>query len=230
MWTAEVKDALLDRIAAGRCCIDAIGSTEGSDGEPGARCAALPARDRQVQRHPTTRVFTEDDREVVPGLRRDRPRRRRRHRADRLLQGPGEVGTRRSGVIDGVRYSFPGDFATVEADGTIILLGRGVGVHQLRRREDLPRGGRGSGQARRRRPSTPRVGIDDETFGQAVTAVAAVAPGASVSEHDVIPASRPRSPVSRRPGGSYLSRRFPAPQRQGRLQARARLLRDMNSV
>ena len=28
-------------------------------------------------------------------------------------------------VIDGVRYSFPGDWATVEADGTLTLLGRG---------------------------------------------------------------------------------------------------------
>ena len=27
--------------------------------------------------------------------------------------------------VDGVRYSFPGDYATVEADGSIILLGRG---------------------------------------------------------------------------------------------------------
>ena len=30
------------------------------------------------------------------------------------------------------------------------------------------------------------VGIDDETFGQAVTAVAALAPGATVSEDEVI--------------------------------------------
>ena len=28
-------------------------------------------------------------------------------------------------TIDGVRYSFPGDWATVEADGTLTLLGRG---------------------------------------------------------------------------------------------------------
>ena len=28
-------------------------------------------------------------------------------------------------VIDGVRYSIPGDFATVDADGTVRLLGRG---------------------------------------------------------------------------------------------------------
>ena len=28
-------------------------------------------------------------------------------------------------LIDGVRYSIPGDFATVDADGTVRLLGRG---------------------------------------------------------------------------------------------------------
>ena len=28
-------------------------------------------------------------------------------------------------TIDGDRYSIPGDFATVEADGTVTLLGRG---------------------------------------------------------------------------------------------------------
>ena len=31
-------------------------------------------------------------------------------------------------VIDGVRYSFPGDMAQVAADGTLILLGRGSNV------------------------------------------------------------------------------------------------------
>ena len=31
-------------------------------------------------------------------------------------------------TIDGVRYSMPGDLATVEADGTVTLLGRGSEV------------------------------------------------------------------------------------------------------
>ena len=44
--------------------------------------------------------------------------------------------------VDGMRYVMPGDFATIEADGTITLLGRGSVSHQLGRREDLPRGGR----------------------------------------------------------------------------------------
>ena len=57
-------------------------------------------------------------------------------------------------VSDGVRYAIPGDFATVEADGTITLLGRGSTVDQLRRREDLPRGGRGGGEVASRRCTT----------------------------------------------------------------------------
>ena len=46
----------------------------------------------------------------------------------------------------GMRYALAGDMAIHEADGTITLLGRGLAVHQLRRREDLPRGGRGRPQ------------------------------------------------------------------------------------
>ena len=47
---------------------------------------------------------------------------------------------------DGTRYAVPGDFATVEADGSITLLGRGSVSINSGRREDLPRGGRGRGQ------------------------------------------------------------------------------------
>ena len=51
-------------------------------------------------------------------------------------------------VVDkrGKRWSIPGDFATLEADGTITLAGPRLGVDQLGRREDLPRGGRGRDQ------------------------------------------------------------------------------------
>ena len=59
-------------------------------------------------------------------------------------------------TFDGKRYSMPGDYATVEADGTHHPARARLGVHQHRRREGLPRGGRGDpqdppGRARRRR-------------------------------------------------------------------------------
>ena len=60
-----------------------------------------------------------------------------------------------SGPSTAVRYSVPGDYAEVGADGTIHLLGRGSVVHQHRRREGLPRRGGGGGQDRRTASSTP---------------------------------------------------------------------------
>ena len=80
--------------------------------------------DRQVRPRRRCRVFAENDRDVEPGsgdrglvaIGRPHPsattRTTRRPRA-------------RSASIDGVRYVIPGDWATVEADGTLTLLGRG---------------------------------------------------------------------------------------------------------
>ncbi len=47
-------------------------------------------------------------------------------------------------VIDGVRYIVTGDHATVEADGTIQVLGRGSACINTGRREGLPRRGGGA--------------------------------------------------------------------------------------
>ena len=48
--------------------------------------------------------------------------------------------------VDGKRYSVPGDFARLELDGTHDAARPRLAVHQLGRREDLPRGGRGRAQ------------------------------------------------------------------------------------
>ena len=54
----------------------------------------------------------------------------------------------------GRRWSIPGDYALLEADGRITLLGRGSVVDQLGRREDLSRRGRGRARSRIPRCST----------------------------------------------------------------------------
>ena len=64
-------------------------------------------------------------------------------------------------AADGARWVVPGDFAVVEADGTHHPARPRLGVHQHRRREGVPRGGRGgaevaSGRVRRRRGRRPR--------------------------------------------------------------------------
>ena len=53
-------------------------------------------------------------------------------------------------VVDGVRWSVPGDHARIEDDGTITVLGTRIGVDQHRRREGVPRRGGGGAEVARR--------------------------------------------------------------------------------
>ena len=53
----------------------------------------------------------------------------------------------------------------------------GLGVHQHRRREGLPGGGRGGAQDPRVVRDAVAVGVPDEKFGEAITAVVELAPG-----------------------------------------------------
>jgi len=129
-------------------------------------------------------VFTDDGREVKPGS--------------------GEVGYLAVGghiplgyykdpektaetfrVVDGKRYSIPGDYATVEADGTITLLGRGsVSINSGGEKifpEEVE-------EAVKQHPAVADavvVGVPDERFGEAVAAVVALAPGRSADEDEI---------------------------------------------
>ncbi|MDP9464848.1 MAG: acyl-CoA synthetase [Actinomycetota bacterium] len=182
MWTTEVKEQLLERIPH-VVLFDAIGSTEGSMGNQMSTRGGSTETAKFTQ-NPRTKVFTDDGREVTPGS--------------------GEVGVVAAGgfvplgyykdpdrtarifrTIDGVRYSFPGDLAQVAADGTLILLGRGSQVINSGGEKIFPEEVE---EAVKRVPGVRDclvVGIDDERFGQAVTAVAAT-DGTAVDEAEVI--------------------------------------------
>ena len=90
MWTAEVKEAMLDRIPQA-VLVDAIGSTEGSIGL-NVTMRGMPTQTARFTQCPTTKVFTEDGREVKPGSGEAGHGGGRRHGAARLLQGQREVG------------------------------------------------------------------------------------------------------------------------------------------
>ena len=91
-------------------------------------------------------------------------------------------------VIDGVRYSFPGDFATVEADGTLTLLGRGSQVINTGGEKVYPEEVEEAVKRVDGILDCLVVGIDNEKFGQAVTAVASTSEGVAVDEAAVIAA------------------------------------------
>ncbi len=74
-------------------------------------------------------------------------------------------------VIDGVRYSIPGDYATVEADGTITLLGRGSVCINTGGEKVFPEEVEEVLKTHPAISDAIAVGVPNERFGQAVTAV-----------------------------------------------------------
>ena len=89
-------------------------------------------------------------------------------------------------TIDGVRYSFPGDMAMVAADGSLILLGRGSQVINSGGEKIFPEEVEEAVKRVDGVVDCLVIGIDDDRFGQVVTAVASVAAGAAVTEAQVI--------------------------------------------
>jgi fatty-acyl-CoA synthase len=183
MWTSEVKEALFERIEH-VVLLDAMGSSEGSMGTS-ISMKGLPPKTAKFAVAPTTKVFTDDDREVQPGS--------------------GEIGKVAAGgavplgyykdpekssktfrTINGVRYSFPGDMATVEADGSLTLLGRGSQVINSGGEKIFPEEVEEAVKRVEGVLDCLVVGSDDEKFGQAVTAVASLTPGAKVEEAAII--------------------------------------------
>jgi 3-oxocholest-4-en-26-oate---CoA ligase len=185
MFTAELKDQLLDRIGH-VMIVDAMGSTEGSMGMS-VSMKGMPAGTAKFNAMPGTKVFTDDGREVTPG-------------SDEIgmVASGGNVPigyykdpdktARTFRTIDGVRYSFPGDMAMVGADGSLILLGRGSQVINSGGEKIFPEEVEEAVKRVEGVVDCLVVGVDDEKFGQAVTAVAAVAPGVTLEEAAVIAA------------------------------------------
>ena len=183
MWTSSVKDELLEMIPH-VILLDAMGSTEGSMGVQ-ISMRGIPAETAKFAQNPTTKVFTDDDREVTPGS------------GEQGMVAAGgnvplgyfkdaEKSARTFRVINGTRYSFPGDMATVNADGTLVLLGRGSQVINSAGEKIFPEEVEEAVKRVDGVVDCLVVGLDDEKFGQSVTAVASLADGQVVDATTVI--------------------------------------------
>jgi len=182
MWSAEVKEGLLKHHEM--VLIDAMGSTEGGMG------GSISSRDESPRTakftlNPGVIVITDEGEHVEPGSGK-----------------MGKIGT--SGLVpqgyfkdekksaetfkefEGVRYSFPGDYALVEADGTITLLGRGSNCINTAGEKVYPEEVE---EAVKRHPEIYDclvVGLKDDRFGQRVVALASYQDDKEISEQDLI--------------------------------------------
>ena len=167
IWSSEIKDGLRARLSA--LLIDALGSTEGgSIGASGAN-RDIGAPTAHFTLAPDSRVVTEDGHEISRG-KGEQGILATRTAAYGYYKDP-EKTARTFIMIDGESYVLTGDWATVDDDGSVNLLGRGsMSINSGGEKifaEEVE-------EAVKRHPLIDDclvVGIPDERFGQRIVAV-----------------------------------------------------------
>ncbi len=89
-------------------------------------------------------------------------------------------------TIDGARYSIPGDYATVDADGTLRVLGRGSVCINTGGEKVFPEEVEEIVKLHPAVRDAIVVGVPDERFGEAICAVVEPQPGAVVQPEDIV--------------------------------------------
>jgi fatty-acyl-CoA synthase len=184
MWSQPIKERLLEHLPQAMI-FDSLGSSEAVGMAASFSSKANVSGTARFSLGEAAVVLTDDGRRVEPGS--------------------GEVGRVGVGgllpvgyykdeaktaatfqVVDGVRYSLPGDWATVEADGTVTLLGRGslcinTGGEKVfpEEVEEVLKTAAGVADA-------VCVGVPDERLGEQVCAIVEPRPGAEVDPTDVV--------------------------------------------
>jgi acyl-CoA synthetase (AMP-forming)/AMP-acid ligase II len=183
MFSPEIKAGLIGHVPQ-LAIIDFIAATEGLMGLSIATKDA-PAVTGRFMPSAGVKVFAEDGHEVAPGSGETGVVALSAGVPDGYFKDEAKsAATFRE--VDGVRYSFPGDWATVEEDGSLTLLGRGSQCINTGGEKVFPEEVE---EAVKRHPDVDDClvfGVPDERFGQRVVAVASVRPGASVAPEDVL--------------------------------------------
>ncbi len=184
MWSKESKEGLL-RHNSRLIMVDALGSSEAIGMATNTTTAESGDGTAKFDLGPNTRVVTEDGRDVTPG-------------SGELglvaLQGHTPIGYYKDPaksaatfkVIDGKRYSIPGDWAEVLGDGTVKLFGRGSQCINTGGEKVYPEEVE---ECLKLHPSVHDaavLGLPDERFGEAVTALVEPEPGAEIDADELI--------------------------------------------
>jgi fatty-acyl-CoA synthase len=181
MFTEEVKDGLIRHIPA-LVITDSFASTEamGMGVSTASKDGHAKTADFQLTEYAV--VIDENDRPVGPG-----------ESGLVAFGGPQPLGyykdeaktAKTFRIIDGKRYAVPGDFARVEQDGTVTLLGRGSNCINTAGEKVFPEEVE---EALKTHPAVEDalvLGVPDEKWGHAVTGVVVLSPGAAFDESDL---------------------------------------------
>ncbi len=167
MWSPEVKAGLL-RHHAGLMVVDSWGSSEGLGLGASVQTAGNAGAATRFVADGQTLIVGDDLRPVAIG------ERGRVARGGLIPRGywRDEAKTAATFVtVDGVRYSMPGDWAILEADGSFTLLGRGSQCINTAGEKVFPEDVEESLKTHPAIDDALVFGVPDEQWGQAVTAV-----------------------------------------------------------
>ncbi len=186
MWSEEVKNGLLEH--HDMQLIDTMGSTEGGMGSS-VSTRDNPPKTAKFSLNPGVIVIADDGEILKPG-------------SEKI----GLIGT--SGLvpvgyykdekksaetfkeIDGIRYSFPGDYAKLEEDGTITLLGRGSNCINSAGEKIYPEEVEEAIKRNDEVFDCLVVGVDDSKFGQKVVAVVSLESNKEIDEDNLVSSTR----------------------------------------
>src|SRR5829696_10517801 len=161
--------------------VDSLGSSEAIGMASSTVTADDAAQTASFQIGPNTRVVMDDGRDVVWGSGELGRVAMRGFTPIGYYKDP-EKSAATFQVIDGVRYSIPGDFATVDTDGTVRLLGRGSQCINTGGEKVYPEEVE---EVLKTHPSVADaavVGVPDERFGEAITALVEPHAGDEIDE------------------------------------------------
>ena len=186
MWSEEVKNGLLKH--HDMQLMDTMGSTEGGMGSS-VSTRDNPPKTAKFSINPGVIIIADDGEILEPG-------------SEKI----GLIGT--SGLVpvgyykdekksaetfkevNGVRYSFPGDYAKLEQDGTITLLGRGSNCINSAGEKIYPEEVEEAIKRNSEVLDCLVVGVKDEKFGQRVVAVVSLEENKQINEEDLVKATR----------------------------------------
>ena len=175
IWSADVKAGLL-RHNPRLMMVDSLGSSEAVGMARSTSRLGSTSETAGFELGPGARVIGDDGIDVVPGS---------GQQGRVALRGRGPIGYYKDPeksastfvILDGERWTIPGDFATVHADGSVQLLGRGSGCINTGGEKVFPEEVE---EAMKLHPAVADVvvvGVPDARFGETVTALVEYNPG-----------------------------------------------------
>ncbi|MDQ3757566.1 MAG: acyl-CoA synthetase [Actinomycetota bacterium] len=184
MWSEETKQGLL-RHHPKMLLVDMFSSSEALGLGSSVSSGAGTTSTAKFSLGEHAKVITDDGREVQPGS-GEVGRVAVKGRTPIGYYKDPEKSARTFLVIDGERYSVPGDYATVEADGTLRLLGRGSVCINTGGEKVYPEEVEEVLKTHPAVRDAVCVGVPDDRWGEAITALVEPAAGEVVDEDDVI--------------------------------------------